>query len=166
MQTYNWSSTNSGLVFLGISLPSLLSVPLGKYGQNWNRRRIVPVELILTFFPVAALRFVQDDTTANQVGFMGLVTLAGLFITTSQSQVMAEVSYAVREIEMKRGIDSRARSGMGTGYAFCNMAIALGQFIGPIIAGSARVKLGWEGMTLILGGTSCFVGVLSLMMSS
>jgi hypothetical protein len=28
---------------------------------------------------------------------------------------------------------------MGTGYAFCNMAIAIGQFVGPLIAGYARL---------------------------
>lgn len=77
---------------------------------------------------------------------------------------MAEVSCAVREIETRHGINSKKKSGMGTGYAFCNMAIALGQFIGPIVAGCARVQVGWEGVTLVLGGISCIVGLLSLVM--
>ncbi|KAJ5182529.1 hypothetical protein N7492_000145 [Penicillium capsulatum] len=74
---------------------------------------------------------------------------------------MAKVSYAVREIEIKRGIDTNTKSGRGTGYAFCNMAIALGQFVGPIVAGSARVQVGWGRMTLVLGGIACVVGLLS-----
>lgn len=162
METYRWSSTNSGLLFLGISLPSLLSIPLAKYGHSWNRRRTVAIELILAFFPLCALRLIETPSSSHQVFFIALVTCVGLFMTTSQAQVMAEVSDAVREIEYKNGIDSRRRSGMGTGYAFCNVAIAIGQFVGPIVAGYARFGLGWGGMTLILGGMSGFVGLSSL----
>lgn len=79
---------------------------------------------------------------------------------------MAEVSDAVRQIETNNGINSRKRSGMGTGYAFCNVAIALGQFLGPIVAGYARLGLGWGGMTPILGGMSGFVGLVSLFVNS
>lgn len=86
-------------------------------------------------------------------------------MTTSQAQVMAEVSDAVREIEEAHGVNSNQRSGMGTGYAFCSMAIAIGQFVGPLIAGYARLAFGWGGMTLILGGTSGFIGLLSLIVN-
>ena len=89
----------------------------------------------------------------------------GLFMTTSQAQVMAEVSNAMREIESKNGIDNRTRSGMGTGDSFCNVSIAIGQFLGPLVAGYARLQLGWGGMTLILGGISGSLGFLSLLIN-
>ncbi|KAJ5751964.1 hypothetical protein N7520_008881 [Penicillium odoratum] len=41
METYNWSSTNAGPIFLGISLPSFLSIPMSRYGRNWRRRRTI-----------------------------------------------------------------------------------------------------------------------------
>ncbi|KAJ5553031.1 hypothetical protein N7494_002409 [Penicillium frequentans] len=159
METYKWSSTKAGLVFLGISLPSFLSIPMSRYGRNWKRRRVVAIELVLTLFPLVALRTTDGASSNHQVGF---VVLSAFFMTTSQAQVMAEVSDAVREIEMARGINSNQRSGMGTGYAFCSMAIAIGQFVGPLIAGYARMALGWGGMTLVLGGTSGLIGLLSL----
>ncbi|KAJ6109660.1 hypothetical protein N7486_001895 [Penicillium sp. IBT 16267x] len=165
METYKWSSTNAGLVFLGISLPSFLSIPMSKYGRHWERRRIIAVELVLALFPLVALRTADGAASTHQIGFIVLVTLVGCFITTSQAQVMAEVSDAVREIELTHGINSNKRSGMGTGYAFCSMAIAIGQFLGPLIAGYARLALGWGGMTLVLGGTSGFVGLLSLIVN-
>ncbi|KAJ5089107.1 hypothetical protein N7532_007791 [Penicillium argentinense] len=156
-ETYKWSSTKAGLVFLGISLPSFLSIPLSRYGRDWKRRRTIAVELILAFFPLVALRIIDGPTTSHQIGFIALVIGVGLFMTTSQAQVMAEVSDAVREIEVTHGVDSSKRSGMGTGYAFCSMAIAIGQFVGPLIAGYARLGFGWGGMTLILGGTTGFL---------
>jgi MFS family permease len=139
---------------------------MAKYCQSWDRRRTVAIELILALFPLSALNLVETPSSNHQVCFVALVTCVGLFMTTSQAQVMAEVSDAVRQIEVKKGIDSRKRSGMGTGYAFCNVAIALGQFLGPTIAGYARLGLGWGGMTLILGGISGFVGLVSLIVNT
>jgi MFS family permease len=156
---------NAGLIFLGISLPSFLSIPMSKYGRNWKRRRVVAVELIMALFPLVALRTTDGASSGYQIRFVILVVLVGLFMTTSQAQVMAEVSDAVREIEVAHGIDSNQKSGMGTGYAFCSMAIAIGQFVGPLIAGYARLVLGWGGMTLILGGTSGLIGILSLIIN-
>jgi hypothetical protein len=166
METYKWSSTNAGLVFLGISLPSFLSIPLSRYGRDWKRRRTIAIELILACFPLVALRITDGPSPSHQIGFIALVTGAGLFLTTSQAQVMAEVSDAVREIEVTHGVGPNKRSGMGTGYAFCNMAIAIGQFVGPLIAGYARLYLGWGGVTLVLGGTSASIGLLSLIVNS
>lgn len=165
METYKWSSTNAGLIFLGISLPSFLSIPMSKYGRNWKRRRVVAIELFLALFPLIALRTTDGASHSHQIGFVVLVVLIGFFMTTSQAQVMAEISDAVREIEMTHGINSNQRSGMGTGFAFCSMAIALGQFVGPLIAGYARLALGWGGMTLVLGGTSGLVGLFSLIVN-
>ncbi|KAJ5663872.1 hypothetical protein N7507_004603 [Penicillium longicatenatum] len=165
METYKWSSMNAGLIFLGISLPSFLSIPMSKYGRNWKRRRVVAVELVMTFFPLAALRTTDGASSSYQIRFVILVVLVGLFMTTSQAQVMAEVSDAVREIEVAHGIESNRKSGMGTVYAFCSMAIAIGQFVRPLIAGYARLVLGWGGMSLILGGTSGLIGILSLIIN-
>ncbi|KAJ5806254.1 uncharacterized protein N7503_003856 [Penicillium pulvis] len=165
METYKWSSTNAGLVFLGISLPSFLSIPMSKYGRNSKRRRVVAIELILALFPLIALRTTDGASSKHQIVFVVLVVVVGFFMTTSQAQVMAEVSDAVRGIEVKHGINSNQKSGMGTGYAFCSMAIAIGQFVGPLIAGYARMALGWGGMTLVLGGTSGVVGFFSLIVN-
>lgn len=138
---------------------------MAKYGRTWNRRRTVAIELILALFPLSALRLAEFPTLSRQILFVALVMCVGLFMTTSQAQIMAEVSDAVREIESKNGIDNRTRSGMGTGYAFCNVAIAIGQFLGPLVAGYARLQLGWGGMTLILGGISGSLGFLSLLIN-
>lgn len=138
---------------------------MSKYGRNWKRRRVVAIELILALFPLIALRTADGASSKHQIVFVVLVVVVGFFMTTSQAQVMAEVSDAVREIEVRHGINSNRKSGMGTGYAFCSMAIAIGQFVGPLIAGYARMALGWGGMTLVLGGTSGLVGLFSLIVN-
>jgi hypothetical protein len=114
---------------------------------------------------MAGLKWAQGNTLQHQIRFVSLVSCLGLFMTTSQAQTMAEVSDAVRHIEAKYGVDSTKGSGMGTGFAFCNMAIAMGQFIGPLIAGAVKVGLGWSAMNLILGLSSCGVGLLSFIIN-
>jgi MFS family permease len=167
IETYQWAPTNAGLVFLGLTLPSFFSIPLAKYTRNrgWDRRKIVATELIFSSLPMAGLKWAEGNTLQHQILFISLVSFVGLFMTTSQAQTMAEVSDSVRQIEAKHGVDSTKSSGMGTGFAFCNMAIAMGQFIGPLIAGATKSELGWSAMTLILGTFSCGVGLFSLIVN-
>ncbi|OJJ40654.1 hypothetical protein ASPWEDRAFT_22816 [Aspergillus wentii DTO 134E9] len=163
-ETYGWSSTGAGLVFLPLTIPSFLSIPLSKHARRYGCRKVVAIELILSFFPIVALRFTEPDSPHNQILFMALLTLIGFFMTTAQAFVMTEVSDAIREIEVLLGVQSGKSSGMGTGYAFCNMAMATGQFIGPVLAGSTKLGLGWGMMAFILGGINCAVGLLSLVL--
>lgn len=163
IETYQWSPTNAGLVFLGLTLPSFLSIPLATFTNKhgWNRRKIVAIELIVSSLPMAGLKWAEGPTIQHELLFVLLIFLVGLFMTTCQAQVMAEVSDSVRQIEARHGIDSSKSSGMGTGFAFCNMAIAAGQFIGPLIAGVTRLGFGWSVMTFMLGILSLVVGLVS-----
>lgn len=168
IETYQWAPTNAGLVFLGITLPSFCSIPLVKYasGRGWDRRKIIANELVLCLFPMAGLKWAEGNTIQHQMLFMSLISFVGLFMTTSQAQTMAEVSDSIRHIEAKHGIDAKQSSGMGTGFAFCNMAIATGQFVGPLMAGTVKSALGWSATTYLLGLLSCSVGLLSLIVNS
>ncbi|CAG7983795.1 unnamed protein product [Penicillium olsonii] len=163
IETYQWSPTNSGLVFLGLTLPSFFSIPLARYtaDHGWDRRKIVAFELVLCSLPMVGLKWTEGKSLQQELLFVVLICFVGLFLTTCQAQILAEVSESVRQIEVRNGVDSDKSSGMGTGFAFCNMAIATGQFIGPLMAGVARIGLGWSTMTIMLGVLSSTVGLVS-----
>ncbi|CAG8012940.1 unnamed protein product [Penicillium salamii] len=167
IETYQWAPTNAGLVFLGLTLPSFFSIPLARYTskRSWDRRKIVAIELVLCSLPMVGLKWTQGNTLQQELLFIGLISFVGLFLTTCQAQVLAEVSESIRQIEARHGIDPDTSSGMGTGFAFCNMAIAAGQFIGPLIAGVAKIGLGWSTMTIMLGVLSCSVGLVSFIVN-
>ena len=168
IETYQWSPTNAGLVFLGLTLPSFLSIPLATFTSKhgWDRRKIVAIELIVSSLPMAGLKWTEGPTLQHELLFVVLIFLVGLFMTTCQAQTMAEVSDSVRQIEARHGIDTSKSSGMGTGFAFCNMAIAAGQFIGPLIAGVTRLGFGWSVMTFMLGILSGGVGLVSFVVNT
>lgn len=167
IETYQWAPTNAGLVFLGLTLPSFFSIPLARYTskRSWDRRKIVAIELVLCSLPMVGLKWTQGNTLQQELLFIALISFVGLFLTTCQAQVLAEVSESIRQIEARHGIDPDTSSGMGTGFAFCNMAIAAGQFIGPLIAGVAKIGLGWSTMTIMLGVLSCSVGLVSFIVN-
>ncbi|CAG8411246.1 unnamed protein product [Penicillium salamii] len=167
IETYQWAPTNAGLVFLGLTLPSFFSIPLARYTskRSWDRRKIVAIELVLCSLPMVGLKWTQGSTLQQELLFIALISFVGLFLTTCQAQVLAEVSESIRQIEARHGIDPDTSSGMGTGFAFCNMAIATGQFIGPLIAGVAKIGLGWSTMTIMLGVLSCSVGLVSFIVN-
>ncbi|KAK9850236.1 hypothetical protein MYU51_012655 [Penicillium brevicompactum] len=168
IETYQWSPTNAGLVFLGLTLPSFLSIPLATFTSKhgWDRRKIVAIELIVSSLPMAGLKWTEGPTLQHELLFVVLIFLVGLFMTTCQAQTMAEVSDSVRQIEARHGVDTSKSSGMGTGFAFCNMAIAAGQFIGPLIAGVTRLGFGWSVMTFMLGILSGGVGLVSFVVNT
>lgn len=106
-----------------------------------------------------ALRWTEADNLNQQILFIGLLFVLGLCLTAGQALTMAEVSNAVLDIEEKHGASESEGSGMGRGYAFCNMAFAAGQFIGPVLGGMSKGQLGWGAMTLILAGLCLLAGV-------
>ena len=83
-------------------------------------------------------------------------------MNTLQALTMAEVSNAVRKIETRHGFTEEDSSGQGRGYAFCNIAFAAGQFIGPILGGLSKSGLGWGVMTLTLAAMCLVAGIPSV----
>lgn len=106
-----------------------------------------------------ALRLTESNDKTHQILLIILLSILGPCLTTSQALTMAEVSNAVHEIEEKHGTGETQGSGMGRGYAFCNMAFAAGQFVGPVLGGFSKGHLGWGAMTIILAGLCLISGV-------
>lgn len=157
-ETYNWASSGAGLIFLPLTIPSFLTILIGRHAERLGPRNIITTAFLTAIIPMIALRFTEVNNLAHQVVLVALLSVLGICLSAGQALTMAEVSNAVHEIEAKHGCDS-ASSGMGRGYAFCNMAFAGGQFIGPVIGGMTRGQLGWGAMTLILAGICLGAGV-------
>lgn len=113
-----------------------------------------------------ALRWTQGNTLNYEMLFVGLLLIIGFFVNALQALTMAEVSNAVRNIEARHGFTEEDSSGQGRGYAFCNIAFATGQFIGPILGGLSKSGLGWGVMTLTLAVMCLVAGIPSVFFTS
>ncbi|KAJ5635013.1 uncharacterized protein N7484_008326 [Penicillium longicatenatum] len=160
LDTYHWSSLGAGLIFLPMTVPSVLSIPIAHFVRRLVPRNVVVTGFILMSVPMISLRWAQGNTINHEITLICLLFLIAVCLTTVQAIIMGDVSNAVRKIESLHGIAEEDSSGQGRGYALCNMAFAAGQTLGPMGGGFIKHELGWGFMTLVLG-ILCLVAGLS-----
>ncbi|KAJ5890226.1 hypothetical protein N7504_011036 [Penicillium tannophilum] len=161
LDTYHWSSLGAGLIFLPMTIPSILSTPIAHFVRRFVPRTIVMTGFFLMAIPMVSLRWTQEDTIHHEVALISLLFIIAVSVTTVQAIIMGDVSNAVRNIESLHGITEEDSSGQGRGYALCNMAFAVGQTLGPIGGGIIKHELGWGFMTLVLGILCLVAGISS-----
>jgi MFS family permease len=162
LDTYNWSSLGAGLVFLPMTIPSVLSIPIAHFVRHLLPRTIVVTGFFLMAAPTVLLRWTQGNTTHHETVLFLLLFIVGICLTTVQAIIMGDVPNAVRKIESLHGITEEKGSGQARGYALCNMAFAAGQTIGPMASGFIIRELGWGWLTLVLGILCLVAGLFSL----
>ncbi|KAJ5646049.1 hypothetical protein N7490_002421, partial [Penicillium lividum] len=160
METYNWTSMGAGFVFIPLTVPAILSIAIAHYTRKLKPRTIVMIGFLLMAVPMLALRWTQGNTIKHESLLVCMLLIIGICVTTVQAITIGTVPNAIQKIEGLYGVTEKG-SGQGRGYAFCNMAFAGGQAIGPVLAGLLKHKVGWAGMTLSLAGLCFFAGILA-----
>ncbi|CAI7617597.1 unnamed protein product [Penicillium crustosum] len=160
LDTYHWSSLGAGLVFLPLTIPSVLGIPIAHFVRHFVPRTVVVTGFFLMAVPTVSLRWTQANTIHHEIALIFLLFVVGVCLTTVQAIIMGDVSNAVRKIESLHRITEEKSSGQARGYALCNMAFAAGQTLGPIAGGFIKYEIGWGFMTLVLG-ILCLVAGLS-----
>ncbi|CAG8882740.1 unnamed protein product [Penicillium egyptiacum] len=161
LDTYHWSSLGAGLVFLPLTIPSVLSIPIAHFVRHFMPRTVVVTGFLLMAVPMISLRWTEANTVHHEIALISLLFVVGVCLATLQAILMGDVSNAVRKIESLQGIAEENSSGLGRAYALCNMAFAAGQTLGPIAGGFIKRELGWGFMTLVLGVLCLVAGLLS-----
>lgn len=162
LDTYSWSSLGTGLVFLPLTIPSVLSISITHFIRHYVPRTVVVTGFFVMTVPMVSLRWTQVNTIHHEIAIISLLSIVGVCLTTVQAIIMGDVSNAVRRVESLYGITEEKSSGLGRGYALCNMAFAAGQTLGPMAGGFIKRELGWGFMTLFLGVLCLVAGLSSL----
>ena len=149
---FHWDSLGGGLIFLPITIPALIGPVVGylcdRYGPRWPT--------FVGFFglcPVMTLmRLIDRDTLGHKVLICVLLTIAGMCFTFILDPLMAEIGYVVgrkaRTDPERYGDPTKV---YGQAFSLFTMAWAVGNIIGPLIAGLIRDKAGWGILGLVLG---------------
>ncbi|KAJ5423432.1 hypothetical protein N7491_008648 [Penicillium cf. griseofulvum] len=161
LDTYHWSSLGAGLVFLPMTIPSVLSISITHFIRHFSPRAVVVTGFVVMAVPIVSLRWTQGNTIHHEITLASLLFIIGVCLTTIQAIIMGDVSNAVRRIESLHGITGEKSGGQGRGYALCNMAFAAGQTLGPIAGGFIKRELGWGFMTLVLAVLCLVAGLPS-----
>jgi len=159
METFGWSSSGAGLIFVASSVPSFAGVYIGKAIPRFGIRTLGTMAFLLASGCWILMRLVESYTITQIVLLIGLLLLLGLAIVTIEVVSMTEVFQVIEDFELEFPGAFGETSPVAQAYALFNMAFAGGQLLGPILAGGMRVHAGWSVMTLIIG---LLCGVMAL----
>lgn len=151
METFHWSSSGAGLIFVASSVPSFAGVPIGKAVSRFGGRIPGTAAFLVAAGTWILMRLVDHNTTAQIILLIGLLLILGLAIVTLEVTAMTEVFQVIEDYEAEFPGVFGEKSPVAQSYALFNMAFAGGQLLGPILSGFIRVRAGWGVMTLVLG---------------
>ena len=154
--TFGWSSTGSGLIFLTLIIPGLLSPLVGSIVDTrpkWSRY-LAAGGFLLSAPCFAALGHIVDNTAEQQALFAVLLVLIGILASFSLPPVMVEAMSIVVAFEERSPGVSGENGGLAQAYGITNFAYAAGTLVGPLVAGCGKATYGWSQMSLFLAVAS------------
>lgn len=160
MRTFNWTSTNAGLVFLAMSTPSLAGSLFGKMVDKFGTRLVVSITCAIATLAMILFRLVQHDTTTDHVVLVCLLAITGTTITTNSLAAMTEVFQVVYDPEARESGTFGDAGPISQAYALFSMACAGGGLLGSVMGGSLVASAGWKTMSLVLGLLCAVTGVM------
>ena len=126
------------LLFLTMSLPSLLSPLSGALADRYGSKWPAAGALILMTASLISLRLVQH---ADQLAITTLVILLSTFgieFTLAMNPLMAEISAAVDDIEKRKPGVFGNRLPYTQAYGVMNASFAAGSMVGPLVSHCCR----------------------------
>ncbi|KAG6986703.1 hypothetical protein G7Y79_00073g098020 [Physcia stellaris] len=136
-ETFGWSSTGIGLIFLAITLPSLLG----------------------GVFALGFLALVRDDQIGHIVLLCGLLVLTGTGLNMLLAPLASEMSFVVDDYAGEFPGAMGSSKAYAQTYSLFNCALAGGQFIGPALSGLIYHKTNW-GITMGVLAAFCASGAI------
>ena len=82
-RTFHWNSAGAGLIFLAITVPSVLGTAIGGISDRYGTRRVSLVGFALTTPSLALLGVVRDDMLVNKVLLPVILVSVGKYETIS-----------------------------------------------------------------------------------
>ncbi|KAL1875929.1 hypothetical protein VTK73DRAFT_9713 [Phialemonium thermophilum] len=155
--TFHWSSTAAGLVFMCIMVPSLCSPFVGILSDRFGAKWPALAGFLVTIPLLVCLRFVTNNTIGHKVLFGALLALVGLCCTFANTPLMAEITYGIEAKEAKHPGIWGEKGVYGIGYGLYTTSYAFGGTAGSLMAGYIQAGPGWGTATWSLA-IWCAVG--------
>ena len=160
--TFHWTSTGAGLIFVCLVIPQFTSPFIGALSDRSGPRVPTTIGLFGSIPFWVCLRLVTYDSLSQKVLLCAMLSMIGFCFTLVMAPLMAEIDHVV-ELEEKRKPGSLGKRGAAAqGFGLFNTAYALGSLIGPLWAGFVVEKAGWGTMGWTLGLLSGVAAVATL----
>ncbi|KAI0836043.1 major facilitator superfamily domain-containing protein [Hypoxylon sp. FL0890] len=148
--TFQWSVSASGLIFLLLFVPSTVVSPLCgamcDRGSPRTSRFLAAAGFCLCVPSLAMLGIVKKDSIRDKVLLCVLLAVIGSGTALAGPPLMKQVAVVVEDTEQRSPGIFGPRGGSALAYGLHNSAFALGNLMGPMIAGAIMASFGWASM--------------------
>lgn len=159
---FAFSSLSSGLLFIALDIPYLVSGPLAgwavdKYGPK-------PSSVIGFGYMVPALILLRIPHAGGKdqiILFCALLTLCGVGMGIIGSPSIVEASDVVQKFDKANGDFFGKNGPYAQLYGLNSLVFSAGLTVGPVLAGGLRDSIGYGNMNLVVAMLSAMTAVLS-----
>ncbi|KAJ6007651.1 hypothetical protein N7540_011627 [Penicillium herquei] len=151
MDTFHWTSAGAGLIFVVPSIPSFAGVYVGRLHSRIGPQIPGAAAFLLAAVTWMLMPLIKHDNTYDATFLVVLLLFKGLAVCTIQLVAMTEVFHVIEAYEADFPGAFGEKSPIAQGYALFNMAMAAGQLLGPLLAGSIKIHAGWGAMSMAMG---------------
>lgn len=150
-QTFGWSSSGSGLIFIAFFIPSLSSPWIGGITDRYGPRLLAGAGFALSVPFYVLLRLVTHNSLGQKALLCALLALIGTGIALVSSPIFTEIIHIVYAKERQNPGAFGAGGATAQAYGLFNLAFAAGTIVGPLYAGFILDAAGWGTMGWSLG---------------
>lgn len=164
-QTYHWAVIGAGLIFLGFYLPGIIISPI--CGYIMDRVRNSPRILCTLGFALAGPSFImlglaEGPQVSKQALLCVLLSLVGIGTGLSGPPLLKEVGTVVELAERENPGAYGPKGATARAYGVHNAAFAIGNLLGPVLAGAMKAAYGWGVMGWVFGVMSLVMGAVTM----
>ncbi|KAI4193064.1 MAG: hypothetical protein LQ350_008488, partial [Teloschistes chrysophthalmus] len=182
-QTFHWTASEAGLIFLAVTLPSLVDPLFGTLCDRYGRRIVALGGFGLAAPSLALLGIVRNAGLSSKIGLVVfLFCLGELFlfickllrctewlilpwnpvgsgINAFLTSLVTDMSFAVEQLEQENPGLGGGNGVFTEAYALVDITFGLGLVIGPLISGLLYEKTNW-GITVGVLAIFCVSGIV------
>jgi MFS family permease len=145
---YHWKATAGGLIFLALTIPSMLSTVAGSLSDRYGPRLISLVGFAIVTPSLALLGLSsRDDSIASKICLVIFLALVGLGLTLLLTPLAVDVYNKAQVLSRKHPDVFAGRSEadvFALVYALFNSALGVAVMVGPALAGLLYETTGWR----------------------
>ncbi|KAK7918116.1 hypothetical protein PG985_009990 [Apiospora marii] len=164
-QTYHWAVLGAGLIFLGFYLPGIIISPICGYIMDRVRnspRILCTLGLVLAGPSFILLGLAEGPRIGQQALLCVLLSLIGIGTGFSGPPLLKEVGTVVELAERENPGAYGPKGATARAYGVHNAAFAIGNLLGPVLAGAMKAAYGWGVMGWVFGVMSLVMGAVTM----